>query len=700
VALVTAADFPALLLTAALVAARASAAQPPPDERIVTGVRPADWSDVARQVTVISAADIAVAPSTSVVDLLAREANLNVRSTTGNDRFAGVDIRGMGDTFVSNVLVLVDGVRWNAPDLSGADFGSIALGQIERIEVVRGANAVRYGGGAVGGVINIITRRDDAPTGGTLTLGAGSFGTYDGALDGRLGGEGWAANLRASAQRSDGFRDNGGFDRTDLLLHGQRALNPRLGADLDIQLHRDDYGLPGPLPPGSLAGGRERRRSLAPDDGGETRDNRYRLGLTADWPAGGSLVSSLTYRDRRNEFVLGFTPLLPRADQVSEITEDTVTLDVVQQLAAETPLGPLEATAGALLTRTRYARYANGRSVIDQSTDNRGDLEDGGIYLAAALRPAGWLRLDLGQRLNRTSLDTSEQRLVSVCDFVTVPGLPVSIPTNCRPGTELVAARDDRWRNDATEAGAVVRPWGSVDIHASYARSFRTPNVDELALGVAGLRPQQSSHWEAGFRWRGVSFEGGASLFRLDTDDEILFGVDPDTGATTNFNATERTRRDGGELEARWRPGRRWQLLASVAHVRARFAITGRPVPMVPEWTASAGARYAPAPGVLVSVAARYVGDRPDGNDFVGGAFAEVPAYVVMDAKLGIRLPRLELGLGATNLLDEAAAASVYSGAVYPLAGRALFATVSVPLRRAPTPSQQPERLSSTEELP
>ncbi|MGD8702853.1 MAG: TonB-dependent receptor plug domain-containing protein, partial [Desulfosarcina sp.] len=115
--------------------------------------------EVPRNVTVITAEDIEQATSNYVPDLLARETGVVLKSFFGTDKNAGVDIRGMGETSVSNVLVLVDGFRLNSPDLAGPDFSSLPIDEIERIEIVRGANSVVYGSGAVGGVVNIITKR-------------------------------------------------------------------------------------------------------------------------------------------------------------------------------------------------------------------------------------------------------------------------------------------------------------------------------------------------------------------------------------------------------------------------------------------------------------------------------------------------------------------------------------------------------------
>ena len=70
---------------------------------------------------------------------------------------AQVDIRGFGDTSVSNTLVLVDGRRTNQIDISGVDWAQIDVNSIDRIEVTRGGQSVLYGDNAAGGVINIIT---------------------------------------------------------------------------------------------------------------------------------------------------------------------------------------------------------------------------------------------------------------------------------------------------------------------------------------------------------------------------------------------------------------------------------------------------------------------------------------------------------------------------------------------------------------
>ena len=100
--------------------------------------------NIAKNATVITSEDIQQSTAKNIADLLSRETSLNLRSVTGNEGKSGVDIRGMGDTYVSNVIVMVDGFRLNATDMSGADLLSVPLGQVERIEIVRGGGAVLY----------------------------------------------------------------------------------------------------------------------------------------------------------------------------------------------------------------------------------------------------------------------------------------------------------------------------------------------------------------------------------------------------------------------------------------------------------------------------------------------------------------------------------------------------------------------------
>ena len=138
------------------------------EEIIVTGLMPEPMHRLASSASLITAEDITRAGASNLPELLSQLANVTLKSYTGNAKSSSIDIRGSGATSVSNVLVLVDGVKMNASDLSGVDFSLINLQHIERIEVIRGGNSVRYGSGASHGIINIITRSKDINMGSVI----------------------------------------------------------------------------------------------------------------------------------------------------------------------------------------------------------------------------------------------------------------------------------------------------------------------------------------------------------------------------------------------------------------------------------------------------------------------------------------------------------------------------------------------------
>ena len=168
-----------LLPTFGISSAKAEDAIPALPETTVTASRLAEGVTGA-STTVITAKDIANDPGMTLPDVLSRLAGVQLLSLFGgiNGTQANIGIRGFGTTASENTLILVNGRRTNDPDQSGIDFSAIPLESIERVEVTRGnAGAVLYGDGAVGGVVNIVTKNgfDNQPFYHVGT-GLGSFG--------------------------------------------------------------------------------------------------------------------------------------------------------------------------------------------------------------------------------------------------------------------------------------------------------------------------------------------------------------------------------------------------------------------------------------------------------------------------------------------------------------------------------------------
>lgn len=178
--------FAAALLSSSLLTPNLVLAQAAPDigsssgaDIVVTANRTEQPIERAGSaITVITGEEIERSSVRNVTDLFRRVPGLTLTQAGGPGQVQTVRIRG-GD--VRHTLVLVDGIRVNDPSSTGRefDFSNLVLTDIERIEVLRGPQSALYGSDALGGVINIITKRGRGPTRANLSIEGGSFGTKE-----------------------------------------------------------------------------------------------------------------------------------------------------------------------------------------------------------------------------------------------------------------------------------------------------------------------------------------------------------------------------------------------------------------------------------------------------------------------------------------------------------------------------------------
>jgi len=171
-----------------------------------------DAGIVGASTSVITAEDIARSPGTTLQDLLSQEAGGQTNSTSSGQNGAGtvVDLRGFGATASSNTLVLLNGRRLTDIDNSGIDLSTIPRNSIQRIEITRGnSGAVLYGDGAVGGVINIVTKTGVAqPPSGRVEAGFGSFNQHEINASAAASKGPYSVSVFGNGVNSDGYRVN------------------------------------------------------------------------------------------------------------------------------------------------------------------------------------------------------------------------------------------------------------------------------------------------------------------------------------------------------------------------------------------------------------------------------------------------------------------------------------------------------------
>ena len=163
--------------------------------------------NITNTVTVVTSEEIKEKNYKSVAEVLETIPNITIAKNV----FGGtVDLRGQGSRAKANVQILVDGVNLNPIDRNHGvmPLDSIDLSSVERIEVIPGGGAVLYGGGTVGGVVNIITKNSfSKKITSSVAVEAGSYGNldYKGSLGGNIG-EKFSLGANYDKGTSDGYR--------------------------------------------------------------------------------------------------------------------------------------------------------------------------------------------------------------------------------------------------------------------------------------------------------------------------------------------------------------------------------------------------------------------------------------------------------------------------------------------------------------
>ncbi len=164
--------------------------------------RPVDESKTLAPVSVITQEDISRYQATTVPELLTRIPGLNITSSGGVGKQTSVFMRG---TNSGHVLVLIDGVRQGSATLGTTSFQDLPVAQIERIEIVRGPRSSLYGSEAIGGVIQIFTKKGQKGFHPSIAISAGSNDTFNGKVSLAGGNDYTSYRLGISREETKGI---------------------------------------------------------------------------------------------------------------------------------------------------------------------------------------------------------------------------------------------------------------------------------------------------------------------------------------------------------------------------------------------------------------------------------------------------------------------------------------------------------------
>lgn len=229
------------------------------DEVVVTATRTAILSaDAPSPIQVLTAESIQQINGTTAADLLRIVNGVTIKDygTVGGTK--SVIFRGLS---TENVLVLIDGNPINDPEYGSVDLSLLPLDAIDRMEVSYGSSSALYGGNALGGVVNLITRRPTDDVHAQIRAEGGSFGSrrFTAELEGRVSGIGLLGGVsresgvdnfpflshRSNAPDTTLFRSNADYQRTHLFLNGDYQLGKYIALKTAIQYLKFERGTPG-----------------------------------------------------------------------------------------------------------------------------------------------------------------------------------------------------------------------------------------------------------------------------------------------------------------------------------------------------------------------------------------------------------------------------------------------------------------------
>jgi len=623
--------------------------------------------------TVITAEEIERSPGQSLPEILQRVPGVQVQTMFGgvNGSNAMIDLRGFGATATNNTLILVNGRRLNDVDLASVDLSAIQRSNIERIEITRGnAGAVLYGDGAVGGVINIITKNAvNTPDVARVEGAIGSLGYREtsATVSRRIGDT--ALSMAGSQITSDGYRDNNNLKQRTVSGEVRQHLD---SGELYFNFGADDQhlGLPGAVSLANFDQG-ARAGTTTPYDHAEKRGLNTALGGSFDLAPGLELVvdGGIRHKEQEDAFFSAWGAVW---DTYNE--RRLTTLSVTPRLNGEGKIAglPNRVTTGVDYV---YSLYDSRRMWHqDDNPFHTYHLRQHTIseYVQDTLSVRPDTDLSFGARI--------EHLLLSAVDRYN----PDAVPTggSVSPGGESLSSSDTQY---ALHLGLDHRLTEQLTVFGRIGRSLRLPTVDERIGATAwgagtnfALKAQTSRDLEIGLRGRHGDLGWQTSAYVMDLTDELHY--DPIRGVNLNLDPT---RRYGAESSVTYRLTPTVRLKGGLAYTEAKFlegANKDKDVPLVSRWTGSAGVSWdAWERYVVVDLDARYVGDRRADNDQANFQ-PLIDDYTLVDLRIGGELNPVFWSFTVQNLFDETyydyaiASTTTYGAAnVYTLPGRTMI---------------------------
>jgi len=642
---------------------------------VVTASRsPENLENVPQSVSVITAAQVAVTPAQGLDDILQTVPGMTLNMMgpdVGHPTAYNESMRGLPTTSTS-ILVLVDGLPINDPFFDYIQWNLIPLDNIERVEVVRGGGAPLWGNGAMGGVVNVITK---VPTqsGVTVDGGGGSFGTYRTSAYGTyVPDEAVKLSLNTVFSGTNGYQTTPpewysygaatlrsplyvptSFNASNVQLHGDFGADPALGGFAEIDYHNN-------------------HQILTTAIGDDSQDVwRYSAGFHDELTPTGTLSATAFHYD--SYFVTDNPHLLSFTTQYNSNVHTT----------------PVAETGGSIIWTQKSSGTLRSYSVgVDSQyidgTDRTNYLSSSGALVVPTII-AGGQQLFLGTFAEATLVPVARlllQGSVREQYYQNADGIDTFPPF----GGPIAGSHQDSFdprlnvRFELTD---------QVALRAAFYRSFKAPTLDELYRTYADtsagiyegnpyLRPETLQGGEAGIDFQRAGLRSQLTYYSTNLHNVVtqrnltaaesptalgvVCGYDAATytylSCTQNINAASAVAR-GVEEEFDWTFGKGFSGVAGYTYADSHYTANpvnpvtvGQQLEGVPRNKGSLSLMYTAPSGWHAFLEGQYVsvsyGDAVPGDNLVQDA------HFVLNASASVPLRSgFEIYAEAQNLLDR-----------------------------------------------
>lgn len=556
------------------------------DEIVVTATR--DTQEIRKapsSVTVITADEIEKSGVTTIIEALDKLESIQFRTYSGNSSQSQIDMRGFGgDNPFGKTLVMLDGRRLNRTDMASINWLQMPVNTIEKIEVVRGPGSVLYGDAAIGGVVNIITKRGKGKPTFNASIIGGSYGLHNERVGVSGATDKWTYALTGENNFSFGYRDRskylaqgGGFDVG-------YSPNDLLNISLGISFNKVDYQMPGALTKEQMEQDRRQYQpampayfmNAHPDDDGSDKYTNINLGVKSFWGSWGHFEMNLLYGKKdlqmnmpswfsynysdTNADTYGITPRYILEKDIFRFHNKVIVgIDYYNEPYKKNIFSDRERTGK--LSTADFTRESLGCYIRDEFSIFRN------------------LILSAGYRFEQASVKGSN------IDFYT----PSNNFTN----------QKNTYNAEAYETGLTLLLGKQSKIFAKYSTVYRIPFLDEVASfnGFGGsflteLEKEKGNSMETGLEIYPLeNLKLGMTVFRTDMEDEIEYVYDPATWTGENRNVGK-TRHNGAEISLSYLLPKYFKIFGNYTYHKATFedgANNKKEMPLVPQHIANAG---------------------------------------------------------------------------------------------------------------